>query len=1062
MIDLSVFRINEILEPVYWIDGTVYKNQTVKKVNGRSGYDVDSISTWGYDPDTQGFVDYVNDISVDENGMITRFDDEFDETMLTFPKSQDDRHKLRDDKSIYFVTARNEWYDYLFNNSSIEMGQDRDNFFYNKTVTDTFVKSVLKTEGDLLISSIHEKNGLATLHVNTIPVGGPNQVKAGELQPESAITGFGRAIGRYGEHDGFVYPFTGGIGEFIAFPHALEPTNKWIVNSYLLSKWKGYVVNNASRSAVASVLKAPENLKKSFVFIGGIGNDTISGGDGDDILIGGLGADTLTGGAGDDRFVVGDGDVIEDFTFKYTASHAEDILDVSQMLVEGEEPLENCLFMRPVNNETLVKVNKSCQGQDVSGGSDFTDASFTIKGHALWDSDRNVIWSAGTLYAGRHKATKVKAKIQIGDAQTINVTENKSKGTTQAFDVTISYEGKNPYQGDTLWIPIKLKSDAIPQKDYTITMSRYIAYNDSKTISKITSGAYSTLDQLLDLEPSELAKYDLEIDPYNYDYYYEEDINKRLIQHNYDILKTQEITNASDEAIIRIPSQLRWNDKKIHFSVNIIQDDEKEPNQTITLKLDDVPEFYELSEEKQVVFNLTDGLDIVAVKENEGNLYEEETGAFVLERYGSLDQSLDVYVDLSGTAVKGLDYENITRKVTFAVGEKTKNIEIVAIKDEIKEIVESIELSLVEDANYVVDTRNFSANLYLYDASANYVDSDGDGLEDSWELENGLDPLVSNLAGDNSEGTTYADSDGDGISDVEEFRLGTNPNSADSDGDGVNDGDDIAPIVANTVDQNSVAGYQIVTVRGSKELTVPSALDSIIRIPLVYTTTNENSNLSGLKLAIHYNENQIEFSGMDDLLYTGYQSQVKKDEEVFRGSYKLYTHTLVLTWSNTENNWPNLPLPVALVTPKFKLRKGVKPGDVLLIGVDAKETATNYLLRPFQANVIVKQPKTLDSVVIANASTTQDKLDLFTKSILSLELESTVEQKLMEFKSSYEMVYDIDGDGVVNPLIDLVLINLHLANNLTEAEVTRLVSTKATRKTLAEVKAAIEAVLNVQ
>jgi Ca2+-binding RTX toxin-like protein len=48
---------------------------------------------------------------------------------------------------------------------------------------------------------------------------------------------------------------------------------------------------------------------------GNTGNDTITGGDGDDVLDGGLGNDVLTGGLGDDTFVFGRGaDTITDFT----------------------------------------------------------------------------------------------------------------------------------------------------------------------------------------------------------------------------------------------------------------------------------------------------------------------------------------------------------------------------------------------------------------------------------------------------------------------------------------------------------------------------------------------------------------------------------------------------------------------------------------------------------------------------------------------------------------------------------------------------------------------------
>ncbi len=64
-------------------------------------------------------------------------------------------------------------------------------------------------------------------------------------------------------------------------------------------------------------------------------------------------------------------------------------------------------------------------------------------------------------------------------------------------------------------------------------------------------------------------------------------------------------------------------------------------------------------------------------------------------------------------------------------------------------------------------------------------DTDGDGLPDKWEIENGLNPTDPNDAG--------ADSDNDGLTNIEEFELkntygkSTDPNLADTDNDGFDD-----------------------------------------------------------------------------------------------------------------------------------------------------------------------------------------------------------------------------------------------------------------------------------
>jgi hypothetical protein len=63
-------------------------------------------------------------------------------------------------------------------------------------------------------------------------------------------------------------------------------------------------------------------------------------------------------------------------------------------------------------------------------------------------------------------------------------------------------------------------------------------------------------------------------------------------------------------------------------------------------------------------------------------------------------------------------------------------------------------------------------------------DADCDGLPDSWEIANGLNP---GLASD-----AFADLDGDGLNGAEELALGTDPRRRDSDGDGFSDGDELA------------------------------------------------------------------------------------------------------------------------------------------------------------------------------------------------------------------------------------------------------------------------------
>lgn len=63
-------------------------------------------------------------------------------------------------------------------------------------------------------------------------------------------------------------------------------------------------------------------------------------------------------------------------------------------------------------------------------------------------------------------------------------------------------------------------------------------------------------------------------------------------------------------------------------------------------------------------------------------------------------------------------------------------------------------------------------------------DADGDGMDDGWELANGLDITLDDSLGD-------AAFDNDGLTNLQEFIAGTDPNLPDTDADGINDADEL-------------------------------------------------------------------------------------------------------------------------------------------------------------------------------------------------------------------------------------------------------------------------------
>ena len=74
-------------------------------------------------------------------------------------------------------------------------------------------------------------------------------------------------------------------------------------------------------------------------------------------------------------------------------------------------------------------------------------------------------------------------------------------------------------------------------------------------------------------------------------------------------------------------------------------------------------------------------------------------------------------------------------------------------------------------------------------------DSDGDGMDDSWEESYNLNP---DDASDNDD-----DPDNDNLNNLQEYQNGTNPNQADSDGDGVIDSEDPNPNYSDNPDADA-------------------------------------------------------------------------------------------------------------------------------------------------------------------------------------------------------------------------------------------------------------------
>lgn len=87
-----------------------------------------------------------------------------------------------------------------------------------------------------------------------------------------------------------------------------------------------------------------------------------------------------------------------------------------------------------------------------------------------------------------------------------------------------------------------------------------------------------------------------------------------------------------------------------------------------------------------------------------------------------------------------------------------------------------------------LDELSTQAEFVTHHTNPRQPDTDGDGLDDAWEIKFGFNVLVNNLIAGPSNQNPAADPDGDGLTNSQESAIGTNPNEPDTDSDGVNDG----------------------------------------------------------------------------------------------------------------------------------------------------------------------------------------------------------------------------------------------------------------------------------
>ncbi|MBD2693563.1 beta strand repeat-containing protein [Anabaena catenula] len=97
-------------------------------------------------------------------------------------------------------------------------------------------------------------------------------------------------------------------------------------------------------------------------------------------------------------------------------------------------------------------------------------------------------------------------------------------------------------------------------------------------------------------------------------------------------------------------------------------------------------------------------LPFISVGTTPSNANENNTpGGFILTRSGDFSSSLTINYGISGTAINGTDYSNLSGSVTFAAGSATATVVVNPLDDGLYEGTETVTLTLVSGTTYIAD-----------------------------------------------------------------------------------------------------------------------------------------------------------------------------------------------------------------------------------------------------------------------------------------------------------------------------------------------------------------------
>jgi len=215
-----------------------------------------------------------------------------------------------------------------------------------------------------------------------------------------------------------------------------------------------------------------------------------------------------------------------------------------------------------------------------------------------------------------------------------------------------------------------------------------------------------------------------------------------------------------------------------------------------------------------------------------------------------------------------------------------------------------------------------------------------------------------------------------------------------------------------------------------------AAEGSRLRVPVQYTTTDDDRTLSGLGVRLHFDSRFMTFDGLSNLLDNNFsQQQVLADTQDFDGDPATDSYVLV-SWADLRGQWPERMLPTRLFDAHFRLTDAADIGDETRVRFTASSTAVTHGFAGIPIDVeVVPASLDVDQNGVADALSDGQMIvrSLFgfsgrtlTRDAVALNATRTDPALLEAYLEQIQSILDVDDNGIADAMTDGALVQRYL------------------------------------